>query len=41
MIRENGMVPGLSAHMPEMIVFSDLNGYDVETYIQIYNEWAF
>lgn len=36
-IRENGMVPGLSAHMPEMIVFSDLNNYDVETYIQIYN----
>ena len=33
MIRENGMVPGLSEHMPEMIVFSDLNGYDVETYI--------
>jgi hypothetical protein len=31
------MIPGLSAHMPEMIVFSDLNGYDVETYIQIYN----
>ena len=37
MIRDHGMIPGLSAHMPEMIVFSDLNGYDVETYIQIYN----
>lgn len=37
MIRENGMIPGLSAHMPEMVIFSDLNGYDVETYIQIYN----
>jgi hypothetical protein len=37
MIRSHGMVPGLSAHMPEMVVFSDLNGYDVETYIQIYN----
>jgi hypothetical protein len=37
MIRDHGMIPGLSAHMPELIVFSDLNGYDVETYIQIYN----
>ncbi len=37
MIRENGMIPGLSAHMPELIVYSDLNEYDVETYIQIYN----
>lgn len=37
MIREAGMIPGLSAHMPELIVYSDLNGYDVQTYIQIYN----
>jgi hypothetical protein len=37
MIRENGLIPGLSAHMPELIVYSDLNEYDVETYIQIYN----
>ncbi len=37
MVREAGMIPGLSAHMPELIVYSDLNGYDVETYIQIYN----
>ncbi|MCL2363517.1 MAG: hypothetical protein FWC71_02510 [Defluviitaleaceae bacterium] len=37
MIRENGMIPGLSAHMPELITYSDANGYDVETYIQIYN----
>lgn len=37
MIRQHGMVPGLSAHMPELIVFSDLNGYDVETYVQLYN----
>jgi hypothetical protein len=41
MIRAQGMIPGLSAHMPEMIVFSDLNGYDVETYIQIYNSAGF
>jgi hypothetical protein len=41
MIRENGMIPGLSAHMPELVIFSDLNGYDVETYIQIYNSAGF
>ena len=23
--------------MPELIVYSDRNGYDVQTYIQIYN----
>lgn len=37
MIRDEGMVPGLSAHMPELVVYSDLNNYDVETYIQIFN----
>jgi hypothetical protein len=37
MIRDAGMIPGLSAHMPELITYSDANGYDVETYIQIYN----
>jgi hypothetical protein len=37
MIRDHGMIPGLSAHMPELVVYSDKNGYDVETYIQIYN----
>jgi hypothetical protein len=37
MIRDLGMVPGLSAHMPELIIYSDLNQYDFETYVQIYN----
>ena len=37
MVRDEGMLPGLSAHMPELVVYSDLNGYDVETYIQIFN----
>ncbi len=37
MIRDVGLIPGLSAHMPELITYSDANGYDVETYIQIYN----
>lgn len=36
MIRDAGMIPGLSSHMPELVVYSDLNGYDVQTYIQIY-----
>ena len=37
MIRDAGMIPGLSAHMPELILYSDKNEYDVETYIQIFN----
>lgn len=37
MIRQEGLVPGLSAHMPELVLYSDQNGYDVQTYIQIYN----
>ena len=41
MIRQEGMIPGLSAHMPELITYSDENGYDVETYIQIYNCMGF
>ena len=41
MIRDAGMVPGLSAHMPEMVVYSDQNGYDVQTYIQIFNCMGF
>ncbi|NLV92596.1 MAG: hypothetical protein GX030_09440 [Firmicutes bacterium] len=41
MIRERGMIPGLSAHMPEIVVYSDENDYDVETYIQIYNSMGF
>ena len=41
MIRDAGMIPGLSAHMPELIVYSDANGYDVETYSQIFNCMGF
>ena len=37
MIRNAGLIPGLSTHMPEIIQYSDLNGYDVETYVQIFN----
>jgi hypothetical protein len=35
MIRERGMVPGLSTHMPESIIYADESGLDVETYISI------
>ena len=41
MIGDRGMVPGLSTHMPETIVFADGTGLDVETYIQIYNAAGF
>jgi len=41
MIREFDMIPGLSAHMPEIIEYADENEYDVETYIQIYNASGF
>lgn len=37
MIRERNMIPGLSTHMPETILFADESKLDVETYISIYN----
>jgi hypothetical protein len=41
MIRERGMIPGLSTHMPETPVYADTCGLDVATYIQIYNAAGF
>jgi hypothetical protein len=41
MIRERGMIPGLSTHMPETPGYADAQGADVETYIQIYNAAGF
>lgn len=41
MIRERGMIPGLSTHVPESIVYADETGLDVDTYIQIYNAMGF
>lgn len=41
MIRERGMIPGLSTHLPETIIFADETGLDVETYIAIYNAMGF
>ncbi len=37
MIRERGMVPGLSTHIPETVIYADETGLDVETYIQPFN----
>jgi hypothetical protein len=37
MIRDAGLVPGVTAHMPEVVQYCDLNGYDAETYVQIFN----
>lgn len=41
MIRARGMIPGLSTHMPESVVYADRQNADVETYIQIYNAAGF
>jgi hypothetical protein len=41
MIRERGMLPGLSTHMPETVIYADKMGADVETYIQLYNSAGF
>jgi hypothetical protein len=41
MIRARGMIPGLSTHMPEAVVYADKQNADVETYIQIYNAAGF
>jgi len=41
MIREAGMIPGLSTHMPETPVYADERALDVATYIQIYNAMGF
>ena len=40
-IRERGLIPGLSTHRPESIVFADESGLDVETYISIFNSMGF
>jgi hypothetical protein len=41
MIRQYGMIPGLSTHLPESIIYSDQNNYDIQTYLQIYNSAGF
>ena len=41
MIRERGMIPGLSTHRPESVLYADETKLDVHTYIQIYNAAGF
>lgn len=41
MIRARGMLPGLSTHMPETVIYADRMGADIETYIQLYNSAGF
>lgn len=41
MIRERGLIPGFSTHMPETIVYADEMGLDAETYIALYNSMGF
>lgn len=41
MIRERGMIPGLSTHMPEVPIYADAHGLDAQTYVQIYNAVGF
>jgi len=41
LIRDRGMIPGLSTHVPETVVYADESGLDVETYIQIFNSMGF
>jgi hypothetical protein len=41
LMRERGLIPGLSSHMPETIIYADDTGLDVETYISIFNVAGF
>ncbi len=41
MIRERGMIPGLSTHEPESVIYADERGYDVASYVQIFNAAGF
>jgi hypothetical protein len=41
MIRARGMIPGLSTHMPEAVIYADKMEADVETYLQLYNSAGF
>ena len=41
MIRQRGMIPGLSTHMPETVPYADESNLDVGTYTQIYNAAGF
>jgi hypothetical protein len=40
-IRERGMIPGLSTHLPEAIIYADETGLDVEAYTAMFNAMGF
>lgn len=40
-VREAGMLPGLSTHMPESIIYADATEADVASYVQPYNSSGF
>jgi len=41
LIRERGMVPGVSTHAPETVIYAARQQADVKAYIQIYNAAGF
>ena len=41
LIRERDMIPGLSTHMPEAVIYADRQDADIESYIQIFNAAGF
>lgn len=41
LIRQYEMLPGLSTHMPETVIYADETDIDIESYIQIYNATGF
>ena len=41
MIRKYEMIPGLSTHMPEAIIYADSRNADIESYVQPYNAAGF
>lgn len=41
LIRQYEMIPGLSTHMPEAVIYADETNADVETYVQLYNSEGF
>ena len=40
-VRDMEMIPGLSTHTPESIIFADASGADVQSYVQPYNSAGF
>lgn len=41
MIRDRGMIPGFSTHVPETIIYADEHDMDVQSYVSIFNAMGF